>query len=371
MGRSLRPPLTGIGRHTANLVRGLAGRLSPGDLSVYIPRDAAAAVADVRCRVVSAPIPTPHELLRGLWEQTWVARDVRARRPDVYHSPNYGLPLALPCPSVVTVHDLAFLDRRFHHRRLGAYLRFATALSVRRATHVIAVSQYTRDRMLATYPVASDRVSVVYNGLDPRYETLPSARAVQRFLATIAQARPYVLFVGTIEPRKNLPRLVRAFELVAPKQPALDLLICGTWGWRYGAAREAIERSAFRDRIRVLGYLPSADLPLLYAGARVLVYPSLEEGFGFPPLEAMAMGTPVITSDTSALPEVVGDAGVLVDPTDVGAITAALLRLLDDEALADRLRQCGLERARRFTWDRATVETLAVYAHAVEQRAGA
>lgn len=361
MGRSLRPPLTGIGRYTLNLARGLTAEPRAREVSLYVTRETPALGLD-GCRVVRASIPTPHEVVRGIWEQTIVAQDVRRRGADLYHSPNYAIPLTLPCPSVLTIHDLSYLDPRFHRQRLRIYLRLFTDFSMRRASHVISVSEFTRSQVIERYPELASKVSVVHSGLDPQFSQQPDTQSVRAFLEEIGQERPYILFVGSIEPRKNIPALVRAFETVARRSGLRhDLVMCGPWGWRYGASREAIEGSPLAERIRVLGYLPSSQLPLLYAGADLLAYPSLQEGFGFPPLEAMAMGTPVVTSNTSSLPEIAGDAALMIDPTDGAALADAIERVLTDATTASALVERGYARSRTFTWERATRNTFDIY----------
>ncbi len=367
MARSLRPPLTGIGRYTLNLARCLSGLLSPGSVTLFVTRDITS-LDGVNCERVSAPLPTPHEVLRGLWEQTLVPLDVRRRGIELYHSPSYSLPMSLPCRSVVTIHDLAFLDTRFHKLRLRFYLRILTQISLRRADHVIAVSQYTREQLEARFPYVAGRVSVVHSGLDPLFLSPPSEAAAREFRKEVGQARPYILFVGAIEPRKNLPRLIRAYELaMAEAGLPHDLVLLGPWGWRYGPTVQAWRESPLRDRIRHIGYVPAEELPLWYAGADLLVYPSLCEGFGFPPLEAMASGTPVVTSDCSSLPEVVGDAAITVPPSSVEAIAKAMENVLTDRDLADELRARGQQRAREFTWEEAAAKTVDIYRQLVRK----
>jgi glycosyltransferase involved in cell wall biosynthesis len=365
MGRSLRPPLTGIGRYTLNLARALASRLSPGSLSLYLPRDTIA-LNGMPARHEIAPVPTPHELLRAAWEQTVVPFQVRCQQINVYHSPNYTLPLALPCPSVLTVHDLAFLRRGLHNRRLQLYLNVLASIAVRRASQIICVSDATEADLESRFPSSRTRTTVIYQGLDPRFEERPAKGAVDCFRRERGLERPYVLFVGAIEPRKNLPRLIRAFEqAVAVARIPHELVICGPWGWRYGPSKDAIEASHCAERIKRIDYVPDECLQLLYTGADALAYISLLEGFGFPPLEAMAMGTPVITSNVSSMPEVVGDAGVKVDPRNVGAISRALALVLTDSTHAARMREAGFERARQFSWERCARETIDVYRRAI------
>lgn len=367
MARSLRPPLTGVGRYTLNLVQGVARLLAPSPVTLFLTRDADG-LDGLDCHRVLAPLPTPHEVLRGLWENTLVPLEVRRYGIDLYHSPNYTLPLHLPCRSVVTVHDLAFLAPHFHQLRMRLYLRALTYLSLRRADHVIAVSQYTKERLEAHFPHLAGRVSVVHSGLDPLFQCPPDQEAVQEFRERRGLGRPYVLFVGAIEPRKNLPRLIRAFEL-AMGETGLphELVLCGPWGWRYGPTIRAWRRSPLRGRIRHTGYVPAQALPLWYAGADLLVYPSLCEGFGFPPLEAMAVGTPVVTSDSSSLPEVVGDGAITVSPTCVEAIAEAIGRVLTEPHLAEQLRERGRLRTLQFSWEEAAAQTVTIYRRVLSQ----
>ena len=361
MGRSMRPPLTGIGRYTRNLVTHLAPLVSPESLTLFVTRESDILHAP-GIRTVAAPLPTPHEAFRAAWEHSVVPYQALRTGLDVYHSPNYTLPLILGCASVVTVHDLAFLDPRFHNRRLQLYLRLLTKRSLKAATRVIAVSEYTKRQVEERYPFIAGKVSVVYSGLDPSFlpeEAPASSQSNGR--------RPYILFVGSVEPRKNLPRLIRAFErAVQGSGLPHELVLCGPWGWRYDNVIAALDRSPVRDRIRRVGYMPSNELRELYAHADLLAYPSLDEGFGFPILEAMSTGTPVVTADRGAPPEISGGAAVTVDPTSVSAITEALERVLTDRALATELAEKGRLRAGQFSWKRAAEQTLAVYQEAME-----
>ncbi|HEY5625576.1 MAG TPA: glycosyltransferase family 1 protein [Dehalococcoidia bacterium] len=366
MARSLRPPLTGIGRYTANLA-GALSELPEVDISLFLTRDAD--VNGLRCERVTAPIATPHEALRGLWEQTLVPFQVARGGFDVYHSPNYTLPIALSRPGVLTIHDLAFLDSRFHTLRLRTYLRLLLSAAMTRAQQVITVSRHTQTQLEKRFPAAIGKTTTIYPGLDPLFSQQPGTGAVREFRERRGLDSPYVLFVGTIEPRKNVRRLIRAFER-AMSDTGLPhrLVLCGHWGWRYGAAEKALAASPVRDRITVTGYVPAEELPLYYAGADALLYPSLHEGFGFPPLEAMALGTPVVTSNSTSLPEVVGDAAVSVRPESVTDIAAGLVQVLTSQPLADDLRERGPGRAGQFSWQAAAQQTLDVYTAAVGGR---
>ena len=360
MGRSIRPRASGVGRHVGNLVDGLAEVLPPRSLTVFLTRDAPCGL-NGRVREIRAPFPTPNEYARAFWEQTVVPLQAANLGIDVYHSPNYILPAALSRPAVVTIHDLTYLRSQLHRMTSHVYLSVLTALAVRRATAVIAVSEYTRRCIEARYPHAAGRVEVIYQGMDPGLRC-PSDAEVRAFQQRIDVTYPYLLFVGTLEPRKNLVRLVAAFEaLIQATGSPHHLVLIGAKGWKTATLDAAIAASPFRERIHHRGYVPDQDLPFWYAGAAAFVYPSLEEGFGLPPLEAMALGAPVVTSNRTALPEVVGDAALTVDPTDVKALANALGSILADSALAERLRQAGRCRAAGFSWSEAARRHVALY----------
>ena len=314
---------------------------------------------------IRAPFPTPNEYARAFWEQAVVPFQVARLRPDVYHSPNYILPVAVGCPTVVTIHDLFYLDSSVHRLRSHLYLSLLANMAIRRASRVICVSAYTRDRLLERFPSASDRVRVVGEGVDPRFQ--PSSRtAIAGLRERLGICQPYVLFVGTIEPRKNLARLIRAFETVVTRTGAPHhLVVAGPRGWKDGAIKNAYETSGVRDRIHMVGYLSEVDLPAAYGAADVFAYPSLAEGFGLPALEAMACGTAVLTSNTSAIPEVVGNSAVLVDPLQERDIADGLERLLSDPRERQSRSESGLRRAAGYRWEDVAEQTMAVYQEAI------
>lgn len=365
MSRALRPPITGIGRYTLNLLQHVERPLAPDSLVVFTMRGQAQ-IEGVRAQNVVSPIPSGHEIPRLFWEQALVPFDAGRRGIDVYHSPNHVLPLALRCKSVLTVHDLAFLDRRLFNTRRFLYLNMLTRPSIRKADRIICISEYTKRELERKFPAVRGKTRLVYQGLDARFASPPAAEAVREFKLRRGLGR-YVLFVGALEPRKNLTRLIKAFSTaVGEASLPHDLILCGPPGWRNGAIMEAWQKSPVRERIHHESYVPDDEVPLWYAGADALAYPSLAEGFGLPALEAMACGTPVVTSDCSALPEVVGDAAITVTPTSVRAISDALVGVLTDGALARKLSEAGLERSRRFNWNTAAAETVAVYREAAE-----
>jgi len=348
MGRSLRGQFSGVVRYTDELIRALAPHL-PGKLTVFLTR-ANDGLDDLTLSRIRAPFATPNEYARALWEQAVVPGAIARLRPDVYHSPNYILPLRLRCPTVVTVHDLAFMDRSVHRLRSHLYLTVLTTLALRRATRIICVSRFTRDRLIERFPETEARVRVVSEGVGPAFVP-QQTDVVERFRRRYGVTDPYVLFVGMIEPRKNLARLIHGFgQAIGRAGTSHRLLIAGGSGWRNADVRAAYEASPVRERIHFLGYLPEEDLPAAYSGADVFAYPSFYEGFGLPLVEAMACGTAVLTSAVASIPEVVADAALTVDPRDQVEITAALVSLLSKRALRDRLAEAGLRRAGRFSW---------------------
>ena len=279
----------------------------------------------------------------------------------LFHATEHLLLPLRGIPTVLTVHDLIFRHLPEHHKRLNRwYLNATLPLYCRRATHIIAVSEATRRDLLAAYGLPADKITVIHEAADPRFK--PSApEALARVRLDYDLPPEYLLYVGTIEPRKNLPRLLHAWEPLYKAGIAPPLVIVGRRGWLADDFYAALERSSCREAVLFTGYVRDADLPALYAGARAFVFPSLYEGFGLPPLEAMACGTPVICSASSSLPEVVGEAALTFDAEDTAALRAALHRLLSHPDLRVELRARGLRRAQQFSWERAATETLALY----------
>jgi glycosyltransferase involved in cell wall biosynthesis len=277
----------------------------------------------------------------------------------------------VPRATVATIHDLGYLHFPGEHPAPTRWLRrLANRWSARRATRVVAISGATRDDLVRFEGVPADKISVVHHGHAPWFAPVHDDSLIQAVRVRHRLDAPYVLFVGTLQPRKNLARLLAAFDRVAADRPDLLLALVGAAGWQPDRLRAALASVRARDRVRLLGYVDDADLPPLLSGSLGLAFPSLYEGFGLPALEAMACATPVLTANSSSLPEVVGDAALLVDPLDVGAIADGLRALADDADLRRDLGGRGLARAAGFTWQRAATETLAVLraAHAASVR---
>lgn len=310
--------------------------------------------------------PTHRPAARVLWEQLAQPLILRRIGADLAHGPVYVVPLGTSLPTVVTIHDLSFL--RFPHFFRPAnrfYLSLFTRLSAHRAQRILAVSEHTAQETVRLLGIPRSKIRVVYHGVDPVFRPLP-AEEVAAFRARQGLPERFVLYVGTLEPRKNLVRLVQAFARI-PSADCPVLILAGARGWYDEEIFATVERLNLKDRVLFPGYIPNEQLPLWYNAARVFAYPSLYEGFGMPVLEALACGTPVLTSATSSLPEAAGDGALLVEPNDVGAIADGLHRLLTDETLRETLRERGLAHAVRFSWARTAEETVALYREAVNE----
>ena len=298
--------------------------------------------------------------LRTGWEQTFLPAEAFRLGVDVLHGPVNVVPILATCPLVVTVHDLAYLRiPEVVPARRRQYFTKMTSLATRRADHVIAVSESTKADIVELLGVRPERITVTPLAADDRFRPLPEDE-IAAFRAAQGLMKPFILYLGNVEPRKNLPTLLRAFDRLAPEVDH-DLMIVGGEGWMMEEFNATLARMTHRDRVRIHGFAPVDDLPAWYNAADLFVFPSLYEGFGLPPLEAMACGTPVVTSNVSSLPEVVGDAALTVAPMDTGALTEAMGRILGDQVLATSLWSAGLERAATFTWNRTALGTITAY----------
>jgi len=362
----------GIGRTTRELVAALA-RLPATELPTQIRLFA----AQTR-QPDLPPVPGPsfewrssrisERWLDRLWYRLRLPLPVEtwAGRLDLFHAPDFFLPPTLPgTRTLVTVHDLSFV--RFPDsvmpgmaRKLNTWVPRAVA----RADHITAVSEATRQDLIELYGTPPQKISVLHHGVTSDFQpvTDPARLSAVRKNYGLG-SNPFILSVGTVQPRKNYRRLIRAMAHVPPP---VSLVIAGGDGWQTGEIYGEVAAQRLEKRVIFAGFVTDADLPALYSAATLFAYPSLYEGFGLPALEAMACGTPVVTADASALPEVVGDAGLLVDPTDENAIAAGINRLLADRDLQRRLSVAGKRRAAQFTWDNSARQLLAIYRRLLE-----
>lgn len=366
----------GIGRHTRGLVQALvplaAQATPPHHLRLLVfgrPSAAAELAAPPGCDV--RVIPISNRWLTIAWHRaglplpvTWLSGEC-----DLYHAADFVLPPTGNAASVLTVHDLSFLTvPDCADPALRAYLSRVVPRSVRRADHILADSESTRRDLVTLLGVSPAKVTVVYPGVEPRFHPIEDPAALARVRSRYHLGDwPFVLGVGTLEPRKNWPALIRAWmrfrqETGLPHR----LVIAGGQGWLSEGIFAAAAASDMQDDIVFTGFVDDADLPALYAAAAVFAFPSLYEGFGIPVLEALACGTPVVCANNSSLPEAAGDAALLVDAADEAQLAAALHKLAEDSALRNELRARGFDHARGFTWEASAQALLQVYEHTYE-----
>jgi glycosyltransferase involved in cell wall biosynthesis len=374
--RTATPHFPGIGRYVTNLARAMAPLLAPDErLTVLYDPAQQPPVADAGS-VQTLPVGASPFSLAQQWKLPHLLCDLSA---DLYHSAYFLMPYTRSpygIPALLTVYDLIpLLLPRQSTLRARLLARGATRLALRAVKRVIAISEATRRDFLTHFDLQPEVIQAIPLAADPAFR--PQSRAA----LAAARARydlpeRYVLYLGSNKPHKNLERLVEAWALLQPQgstppagQPP-PLVIAGAWDDRYPEARQRAASLASGEQIRWMGPAPEADLPALYGGATIFVFPSLLEGFGLPVLEAMACGTPVVCSNSSSLPEVAGDAALMADPLDTESLARAMRQALEDETLREDLMEKGLRRARRFSWSHTaglSVETyrttLASYGH--------
>ena len=358
----------GIGRYTRSLVGALAAQAPTARLTLLAPRPAARAAMAFPAarRLLERPnvslrtLPFSERTLTRLWHRLRLPlfADMLAGGVDVFYAPDFALPPLWRAPGVITIHDLSY---RFfpesYPASLRGYLERVVPRSAARARLVLADSASTRQDLVATYQVDPARISILHGGVDPAFRSVEAAGARAAVLRRYSITYPYFLSVGTIQPRKNIARVIAAMRAVVAANLPQQLVHVGRPGWLYEEILDAPQQYGVAGRVRFLTEVDAdGDLAALYSGATAFVFPSLYEGFGLPVLEAMACGTPVITGNTSSLPEVAGDAAILVDPTNTTAIGEALVTLASDENARDQLIDAGRERAAAFTWERAAGE---------------
>ena len=357
----------GLGRYAESLARALVAA-HPDRYALFYNRE-----RGVEPLVGLEHLPTrtvalgykPWRMLVWMGQLARISGDRLLPDAELFHATEHLLLPLRDVPTVLTVHDLIFRHLPTHHKPLNRwYLNLTMPLYCRRATHVIVVSDCTRRDLMVAYGVPAEKITVVHEAAAPCFGPQPPA-VVEAARTRYDLPKRYLFFVGTIEPRKNLARLLTAFEPLYAGGLTDGLVIVGRRGWLYDDFFARLEASSAREAVFLPGYVPDEDLPVLYTGAQALVLPSLYEGFGLPVLEAMACGTPVACSKVSSIPEIGGDAVLYFDPTDVEAMTGVIGRVLRDGVLREEMQARGLARAARFSWERTAQETLAVYRQVV------
>jgi glycosyltransferase involved in cell wall biosynthesis len=356
----------GIGRYTRELLRALSQLDSRNQYRLFYaarrPRHPLPHPLPANFRVTALPF---HDIwLARLWHRARLPIPVQTITGplDLFHSPDFTLPpVSGRARTLLTVHDLSFVrDPASAAPTLLSYLNAVVPRSVRRADHILADSQATKDDLIELYRTPEDKVTVLYPGVEAAFRpvTDPARLATVRAKYNLGEA-PFILSVSTLQPRKNFVRLIQAFAQLPLTH--YQLVIAGGKGWLFDSIFAEVERLKVKDRVLFPGFVADEDLPALYSAARGLAYPSLYEGFGLPLLEAMACGTPVVASTAACLPEVAGDAALLVPPTDVPTLVGTLHRALTDDALRAGLIAKGFARAATFTWEKAARQLLSVY----------
>lgn len=351
----------GIGRYTRSLVHALARIDQDNQYTLFIPSDARFLNGFTVGETTHSSAPSNFRLARApLTERALVTLWQRARLPlpvetftgasEVFYSPDFVLPPTKARKKILTVHDLSF--RRVPETavpNLKWYLDGAVPRAVARADLILADSNATRADLIELYHAPLDRVQTLYSGCDDFFHPVTAANELARVRELYKLNRPFILSVGTLEPRKNFVRLIEAYAHL-PRRNEFELVIAGGKGWLYDEILNAPQRLNVSEHVHFPGFVPDEDLAALYSACAVFVYPSLYEGFGLPVLEALTCSAPVITSNTSSLPEVAGDAAILIDPRDTDALAAALDRILEDEELRTDFCRRGLEQAKKFSW---------------------
>ena len=352
----------GIGTYVRNLVRELARQVNDDTYVLICAPDDAEFVKTLGPRFEAIVDRSANYSAR---EQISIPIALSRAHVDLFHAPHYVVSPLISCPFVVTIHDCIHLrfPQYLPNRAALYYARAFMSLAARRSSRILTVSQASKDDILHYLKVPASKVEVIPNALDERLAATPSpeaqARVRERFLLT----SPFILYAGNIKPHKNVDRLIEAYSLL--RRRGVDhakLLIIGDEISKYPQLRRLVHRFQLHQHVRFLGFVPDATLAALYRMASVFVFPSLYEGFGLPPLEAMAAGVPVITSNVSSLPEVVGDAALLIDPMSPASIADAMARVLGDAELSRDLVRRGFERVKQFSWERSVARTHEVYA---------
>lgn len=352
-------PRSGVGSYTSRLLEAMLRTNPEWEYLLYSNRPLGPLEPELaQARPVVSRLPSK----RLIWMQSLLPALIQRSQPDLCHFPNAMAPLWQPQPFVLTIHDASlFLYSHYHPRMRLLSIRLTLPLLARRAAAVICVSHHARAELVRILKLDPEKVYVVYEAAPAGYRPVADPHELERLRRKYRLPERFLLHVGTLEPRKNLPRLVRALHQIRQRGCDISLVLVGAQGWHLNGLGQEIEHLGLQDAVRFTGYVPGEDLPGLYSLATLFVFPSLYEGFGLPPIEAMACGAPVLSSDRGSLPEICDGAAYMVDPEDEQALADGLLALLGDAEWRAELSRRGQARARAFSWEKAARETALVY----------
>lgn len=369
-GRYIQKTLSGIEYYLLNLVQSLARIDKANEYFLFLNRqpfvdiEAGNYLTDSSIQLRISRWPSKTRLARLSWDYAALNSDLLKEKIDIFHGPSFSIPLIKTCPSVVTVHDLAFIHQPDSYTRLNRYyFKFLLPQVVSRADLIITDSYSSKEDIINYLAVAEDKIKVIYPGINPNFKLVDDKLCLQRVRLRYKIYKSFILNVsGLITPRKNLNTLIRAFSrLRRTGKTDLQLVIVGEKGWFFADIFRLISRLKLENDVIFTGPIPLDDLVALYNAAELFVFPSQYEGFGFPVLEAMSCGAPVICSNVSSLPELAGDAGKLVDPANHEELATSIEIVLGDKSLRDKMAASGLSRTRLFSWGRTAKQTLKAY----------
>lgn len=360
---ALPPNPVGAGNYIIQLIRSLVALETEHHFVIFVQQSGRSLIGELppqRAQWVVVPDLSP--AMRLIWEQVRLPILVKRAEVDLLHSLHYTRPAILPCKSVVTFHDMTFfLFPELHTRVKRLFFPQAIRYSARHSDALVAVSESTRNDAIRILRIPPERIFTTPLGISEDFHPIEDAALLEQGRQNYHLPEDFILYVGLIEPRKNVPLLLKAYARVSSQGNPPTLVLVGRLGWKYEQVFQLIDQLKLKDSVQFPGYISSQNLPIVYNLAQLFVYPSTYEGFGFPPLEAMACGTPVITTAISAMLDNVGNAGLLIPPQDEIALSQAIQTLLSNGSLRDHLSKAGRMRAAEFTWKRTALETLKVY----------
>lgn len=355
---------TGIGRYIRNILQNIAGIDGNNQYSVLVNDSSEYLLESGNLKFCTTRFKVPIYSIR---EQFMLPSDIRRQDPDLVHYPSFNVPRLSAAPAVVNIHDLTYLVQPEACPNFAArlYAGYMLRMAAKKAARIITGSEYTKKDIVKRLGVAPGRITVIYNGVDSLFRPSGEGEAAQRVAARYGITEDFIFYVGNHGVNKNLKRLLEAFSML--KRRDCQLILAGKTDPRRKPLYDLVGTLGLEGRARFIGVVPEEDLPCLYSTARLFVFPSLQEGFGLPPLEAMACGTPVVSSNATSLPEVVGDAAVTFDPEDTESMAGAIERVFGNRGLREELKGKGLERVKKFSWRTAAEKTLKVYEEVVNR----